>query len=168
MKDDRGISLVELLVVLAVIIIAMALIIPSFNSVYSAQVMQCAEEVDALLAKSRVGAMSRDADVYLELHIEDDGVYAAYHEGDTIISDDKVGKATVSVSYATDKAPTPVRLQKNNSLFLSFDRGTGASKTMGLLGPDEGNAYCTEIVISNGSRSKKIVLAPLTGKHYVD
>lgn len=157
-RDQRGFSLVELVVVIAVMAVLGTVGVLSFAMVSGRQVTSCTEEVESYINQTKMQALSR-ASAELEIFVKSDGVYVNLSvEG----RDVKVGKAGIQVKYKTDGG-TEVTLSDSERLVLSFDRSSGAFSTL-----NGGSAYCKEITIESGSHSGKIILIPQTGKFYIE
>ena len=169
MHRNKGFSLIELVVVIAILGIAAGLVVGSLNVVHVQNMRSCASEIDALLSKTKICAMSRAGNVYLVLRQTSDGVYADYYEGGVLRQTDKVGKSTVIVVW-NDGTEHDLG---DGPLCLTFDRGTGAfeplSVSFGYAGLTYGGGgdYCDSVTVSSGGRSTRIELTPVTGKHLV-
>lgn len=169
---SKGFSLIELIATVAILAIAATLIASSFSSVHIKNMQKCSSELDALLSRARVSAMSRAGDVYLRLRQDETGVYAACcerGEDGTVCEEEKIGKSMLSLSWK-DNAGVSCSLP-SHTLYLAFDRGTGAllslSRSYAMAGQSGTDTYCTEITVSYGERSRKVVLVPVTGKHHI-
>ncbi len=60
--------------------IAVSLISTSISGIFSSNANQCAKDLNALLSKCRVGAMSRTGPVFLKLTQEATGFMREYHD----------------------------------------------------------------------------------------
>lgn len=169
---NKGFSLIELIVTVAILAISSVLVVSSFSSVQIKNMQKCAAELDALISQSRVGAMSRAGDVYLELRQGTDGIYAAYCEsggGTDLREEEKIGKSMLSVGW-TDSSGITHDLSDGN-LYLAFDRSTGAllplSRSFAMAGESGADTDCIGITVYYGENSRTVVLIPVTGKHHV-
>ena len=174
MRHNKGFTLIELIVVIMIMAISAAVVVSSISSVYTRNMQQCAIEIDALLSRCRISAMSRAGNVYLELWQGTDGIYAAYCEsgggsGD-IREEEKVGKSMLSITW-TDSGGTTHDLSAG-SLYLAFDRGTGALLPLSRSFAMASDTFspllnCTDISVTHGTSQRTVVLVPVTGKHYI-
>ena len=155
--NNKGFTLVELIVVVVIIGVLAGMIGVSVSSVSSARARRCAESVDMLISKCRVGALSHTGDVKLELSLDSKGnLVGSYYEGGILTSSETIPASGVLVSCTIGSAT--LTLSSATTLALSFDRVTGAQKAQ----PD--GSMCTAIRFES-SRSYTIELVPSTGSH---
>lgn len=180
-SNNRGFSLVEVIVVVAILGALVLTLSGSFSAVKSANAKSCASEIDSMLSKCKVNAMSRAYNVYLEIYMTEDGVCVAYCESEVSSSggfteitreESIVGKKSLSVSYVVNGAETALSVSAGNKLYLAFDRTTGAMLTVKIAASYAGalienNYYCTAIYVYGGPAVKTVELIPQTGKHEV-
>ncbi len=156
-RDHRGFSMIELVVVIAIMAILSTVGVLSYGMVSGRQVISCAEEIESYLGQTKTQALSR-ASADLEIFIGDDGVYV----NPSIENRDiKVGKSGITVKYQTDDG-TEFTLSDTERLVISFDRSSGAFQALA------DGSYCKSITLDNGRHSRKIVLIPSTGKFYIE
>ncbi len=176
----KGFSLLELIVVVAMIGIAVGLISTSVSVVFSSNANQCAADINSLLSKCRVGAMSRTGPVFIKLTQESDGIHAEYHDGGAV-SDDVIGGKRVSLTFwvKVGSVDTEYAVTDTGALYLSFNRETGAllpmsgayvlatgSAAAGL--PESSTECCTRITATSGGQTRSVKLIPSTGSHRVE
>lgn len=170
MQRNRGFSMIELIVVIALLGVAVTLVGGSISQIFSLDQRQCATELNSAISRCKVGAMSRAGDVYLKLSVSDDGVFCTYYENDVQIEQQKIGKPALTLSY-TDDAGNDHAITEAAPLYLSFTRTTGAFLKVGdaqKLGDDAAvpamsNYYCKTIHIG----AYRVELIPVTGRHDV-
>lgn len=166
-QDNRGVSLVELMIVIAIIALLGGVGIWGINAMTGKPAQQCAQKIMYSLERHRTTAMGKVGAVYML--VEEDGkVYleewvsntdAVIDTGSTpCTSKVEIGASRVKVQYHVDSSPDLHDLP----LKLSFDRSSGAFK------PLDGGGYCTQIVVTRGGREFTVNLVPLTGKVYID
>ena len=160
-RNNRGFSLVELIVVVAILGACVGLITASISTVSSSQARKCAASLDAALSRCRVAAMSRAGTVSLTLSADGDGVVTVKQSeknGETVTetASDQVGTSRCAVSYQV-KDETDAKALDAAGITLSFDRDTGAFVFSG--------SAITSITVSGGGRSYVITLDALTGAH---
>lgn len=163
--DNRGFSLVELIVVAAILSVCTGIVAVSISAVSSSQARKCAVSIDAALSQCRVRAMSRAGEVYMTLSADADGTVtvAQFEEANGTATEtfsDRVGSSRCAVSYMPKGAADSSALDAAG-ITLAFDRDTGAFDFT-----RNGNAV-SSITVSGGGRSYVITLDALTGAHRI-
>ena len=188
-KDNRGFTLVELIVVMAMMAVIVGVSVSLVISMTNWKVNRAVETVDSEMNKAMVAAMSKN-DVAGLLVYQYNGTYyatmikencyesAGYYNlsSDRIYSEKKLGDSSLTFKFLlkgvgtgsdttytltnqTDKANMSTAAQ-----FL-FAKGTGRISTV-VIG---GNTYnYSGLEISNSRKSRSIVIYPATGKHDVN
>lgn len=156
-ENQKGFTLVELIVVMAIMGVVATMGLLSFSLVTGQNVKSCASDLESYLAQTKMQAVSK-ASADLTISVKPDGVYANLSvEG----RDVKVGKTGIDISYSTSDG-REITLTGTESLTLSFDRSSGAFLEL----PD--HTYCTGIFVRGAGRTLKITLVPQTGKYYTE
>ncbi len=166
-NDNRGYSIIELIIVLAIIAIIMGTVFYSIILIFSANAKSCANNIQRSIGDCKVTTMGK-ADAYMELYRNDDGIYTRMHvtESDGTVTDgepQKVGTNKVEVGYiAKDSGGAETPLMPGSSIEIRFDRSSGGFKagTSGVL--------YEELYVRGGSKNYAIVLTELTGKSEVE
>lgn len=189
MRDNRGLSLVELVVVVAIMAVMGAFFFLGNALLAGQYTRECASDISAALSKEKNYALTRSAtiDCYMELTYDTDGIYVRYYQPKDAIStgkdsggsfkgddwvlaeEEKVGKRNVSVVCTMDDGST-VTIGTGHSVKFIYDRISGAFKravtsdgsTQGL--ESDGTLFCTGIRI-DGGRTYNIDIISATGKH---
>lgn len=162
-KDNRGLSLIELIVVVAIMGILLAGGINYLGLLSSHSAKETATKLKSAMTEARTEAMSKSQ---ASLRIYEDGseYYAELTVNGKIQSPVQIGNSRVEVTYervATVEENLPV-----DGLVIEFDRDTGAFKPVDVL---EGkNVYCRKIIVTAGSRSYILSCERLTGKVIVE
>lgn len=163
-QNNRGFTLVELMVVIAVMAVLAGMATLSLSTVFSTAARQSANEASALISKCRIGCMSRAEAVYLEFYIDDRGrAHGVYHEG-TAEEDETLSSREVSVGYALETNSGDVEGAAH--LFVSFDRATGRLCDFGTA--LDGTVRSTEnavLTFSAGGSAYTVTIDALTGTH---
>ncbi len=164
-NDNRGMSLVEILVVIAIMVVVGAIGIMSINAMSGKPAQQCAQQMMYSLERHRTSAMGKVNSQYV-LRVSGSGKIVAdeYLTNEDSLSG--VTPKTLEVGSSGNKVTyvcggTTYSLE-DTPLTLKFDRGSGSFK------PQADGSYCTEISIKRGGREHKVTLVPLTGKVYID
>ncbi len=87
-NDNRGYSIIELIIVLAIIAIIMGTVFYSIILIFSANAKSCANNIQRSIGDCKVTTMGK-ADAYMELYRNDDGIYTRMHvtESDGTVTD---------------------------------------------------------------------------------
>lgn len=164
-RDNRGISLVEILVVVAIMAVLGGVGIWGINAMTGKPAQQCAQKIVYSLERHRTTSMSKVEAKYKLVRdpINDRVFYEEYIRND--LNEDfvrsarvEIGDSKTKVQYLLGSDPTRLELP----LELAFDRSSGSFKTQ------TGGGYCTKIIIMRGGREYEVTLVPLTGKVYTD
>lgn len=156
-NNNRGFSLVELIVVVAIGAILIGASILSIASISGTAVKQCARNIESILNKTRVTTMGKDTAV-IELYKNgSDGAY--YYEvtvtngkGETTAETKKIGRSNLEIRYSTT-FNNASKLDVSNPIKIEFDRSSGAEKT-----------DISKIWVKHGSTEKTITIYKETGK----
>ncbi len=160
-RDNRGYTLIELMVVVAIMVTLVGVLSLSLNTVFSSRAKRCAYAIDSYIDMCRIRSLSRAGTVYITLELDGEGrVLGSYYEGTpaALKSTELLSGGGVDVVYTVGGADTA--LSVSNKLTLAFSRESGAFK------PVSGTDYCTEIRVTAG-RTYVITLVPSTGSHYI-
>ena len=164
-NDNRGYSIIELIIVLAIIAIIMGTVFYSIILIFSANAKSCVNNIQRSIGDCKVTTMGR-ADAYMVLFRDNEGnVYTQMHitKSDGTVTDEepqKVGTSKVDVGY-TPKNGTETALLPGDSIEIRFDRSNGGFKA------DAGGRLYEEIYVRGGSKDFRITMTELTGKSRV-
>lgn len=170
-NNNGGYSLIEMIIVIAIIAVIMGTVFYSIILVFSANARTTANSIQRAIGDCKVTAMGR-SDAYMKLYRNADGIVytrmyiwdsGAGSGGDYVASEpQKVGPKKVNVAYeAKGGTRTELSNGESNGIEIWFDRATGGFKADG-----SGNLYRI-IYVEGGSKKYEIVLTELTGKSEV-
>lgn len=166
--DDRGLSLVEILIVVAIMAVLTGTLTIGVSAAFSKPADECAEKIVTTLNNARITTMGKQ-EIKMKFCVEGDEVYLIEQikgaDGNMLPEKKtRIGKKGVKVEYKlTGSGSTYVPLD-SSGLTLSFKRSTGGFNNT----PEGSSSYCEEIKVSKGNRVKIIKLAYLTGKVTID
>lgn len=166
-KNNSGFSLVELIIVIAIIAALIGTVILSVSMVFSANAKACSNDLQRAVADCKVTTMGKaqawlivyrgeNGSIYSQLHIMEQKEGGAAGELKEITEEpQKIGGNRVSVTY-TDASGTPdleLPTGADAGIRIEFDRSSGSFKEA----PQQ-------MRIQGGSRDYKLDFIRLTGK----
>lgn len=162
--DNRGLSLVEIIVVIAIVAVISGFFILGIGMITGKPVEQCARQMKIVLEQCRTAAMGKPAgNAYLVLTHDSEGVWATiWQDG---VSDKKmVGQSDVEVKVNLDGAVYDLSDSASfpSGLRIDFDRSSGG--LLASASPGGGSAFCKSITMSRGSTTRTLTIVRLTGK----
>lgn len=169
---NAGYTLLELIVVIAILAVGMTIVGMSINTIFSLEMRQSVKEINSELGKEKVAAMTRTGEVYMRLYRTSSGIFIDKYEDDVLVEQGiKVGTVKVTVSYyiGTNATATPL---DDQGIIISFNKDNGSFKTIGQAWqlynesytPTYPSDYYSKLIISGGNVSRAIVFWPSTGK----
>lgn len=191
--NNKGFSLVELIVIIAIIAIAAGGLAMSVSLVVGSEAKKAVQKIESSLDSAKTGAMSRYAETltiqYLEKDAGEGRDVAGYYAVETIetlkkgsgtepVDHRTVGKeqrrlcdarVTIKLTYwdGTSQADTTLEADGSNSIVFEYDRGTGLFKNIGI-GSGSGVTYYGQPIsleCTSGLRTYKVNFLSETGKH---
>lgn len=186
-KNNKGYSLVELIVVIAIMALLVGTAFLSISIIFGASAKTCSNDIKEALAECKVTAMGKsEAKVEIYKDAADNSIYVIQwiKQGDDWVAkrtDDagnalpeEVGNSRVYVAYKYKPKDSSVFIEAelvaytrpayitgpdSRSLQICYDRGNGA-----FSDKSEDCVICEEIYVRGGSRSYVLTLTELTGK----
>lgn len=165
-NNNNGYSIIELIIVLAIIAIIISTVFYSIILVFSANAKSCANNIQRSIGDCKVTTMGKSA-AYMELYRDaDQNVYTRMYvmdSGGSYVPSEpqKVGTSRVYVAY-TPKGDVETELLAGDKIEIRFDRASG-----GFEKDASGNIY-EKLHVQGGSKKYEIVLTKLTGKSEVN
>ena len=167
-QDNRGISFVELMIVVAIMSIIIGITGFGINMISGKAADECAQKITYSMQNSRTKAMGKFSLEYI-LYRDSDNLIKIKE----IIQNGPTDTAVETVATVGDKDVTVVYKLSDGSewtisgstvLRIEFDRSSGGFAPV-LIDPVSGTAkYCEEIKVSKASTVRTITLVPPTGK----
>lgn len=170
-KDNKGYSLVELIIVIAIMALFAGTTLFSVVMIFSASAKACANDIKEALAENKVTAMGKsEAKVEIYRDAADDCVYVVQWikkgddwepkrtDGAGNPVPEKLGNSRVYVAYVP-KGGAETELTSGSSLQICYDRSNGS-----FSDKSDGCTLCEKIYVKGGSRFYELTLIELTGK----
>ena len=160
-KDNRGITLIELIMVVAIIGVLIGILVAGFN-LGKSKVGSATNLIDTSLSQARNYTMTRSANYDFRLYVQD-GNYMVQVGG---MDPEKAMEAKIPIYYKTyssghESGWTQVT---GTGITIAFSESSGAMKKQ----PGSGEVYISKLCIGNPSGNNKVItLIFETGKHYV-
>ena len=172
-KNHKGFTLIELIVVVSILSILAGAVLYSVNSVSSTRARRFSSELSALLSECRINTLSgAAAPVYLKLCLEDGTYYGVFYEDGAERKRQALGDDSLSCTVEADGSVFSVSAAEP-TLCLAFSRYTGAflkledvTDSGGVLNGTH-TGYCTAITVSAAGGHFTLQLIPETGYHTV-
>ena len=149
--ENKGFSLVELIIVVAIIVVLGGVAFTGMSLLTSRPVDECAKKIQIALEGSRNTTMGKYSG-YLEFTADSNGVYVKEYingvaNGDKI----RIGQSGVTVGVS---APSTSTSFSSTPYKVEFDRADGSLETDGPI----------SFTVSNGSRTIIVTVDKLTGR----
>ena len=176
-NKNGGFSLVELIVVIAIMAVLTGIASMSLASVMGVSVKQCARDIQSAANQTRVSTLGKDevimtitkgnkaksSEAYYCTIVTKDGL------GKTTENEEKIGKSNLDITYVLSDSKgnktSDITLDDTHSLTIKVNRGTGAmAPCMKSDGSSGGDYYCMQIKVKKNSTEKIISFYPETGK----
>lgn len=169
MKGNKGFSLIELIIVIAILAVVTGVSFVGLGYLYNSNVKSTIKKINTSLLKTQSYTTAKSVggrDIYFKLYQDSGDYYTAMCREDSsgkeieLQKPEKVGKKNLTVKYFVSDG-AEVKIDSSNSLKLYFDRSTG-----GLLPiVTGGSTYCSKIEISvNGLSKCSVSISKVTGK----
>ncbi|MCQ2481743.1 MAG: type II secretion system GspH family protein [Clostridia bacterium] len=148
-KNNKGFSMIELIVVVAILIVATGVTAGSFRTAYNARSLQAAKTIDGLISQSKVNAMSGRRNALCIKYDDAKKCYlcslyyldAANHITGEPYEQREVGNSSLKIIVNNEE------LKENNfELRLIFNMDTGAVKTLAYSTNFEGGSSQTNML----------------------
>lgn len=168
-KDNAGMSLVEIVVVVAIIAILTGVGSYGIGQVSGFRARECASYISSSLTQNKIKTLGKatttgniawdlyrvDNDFYVRTVIDADKGAAA----ESYVDQKKINEGKLKVGYSDSATGDPVWLGDGEKIRLCFNRSSGAlCETSGAV------TSIKRIVVNYGRKTYTIELKPLTGK----
>lgn len=165
MNNNRGMSFIEVILVLIIIAILSTVSIAIYKSLGYTNTKKAANHINDSLSRARIDSMSKREIQYLYIYQIDGKLYSklSTKEG---LRDGVYGELTaaegmkfsynITLRYRTDTGINH-KLGDNESLYISFVKSSGAFAS-----------HYSEIILESGNNTSIITCIKETGRHWVD
>ena len=159
---NGGYSIVELIIVIAIIAVIVAAATYSVKMIFSSNAKACANDLQRAISDCKVTTMGKaGTETFLEIIGEDDGIYSQMTIDGTAEEKQKIGSNRVTVickkGAVSDDTAGNVDITAGGSVKIAYDRSTGSFTK-------ETTDKFDTIVIKGGSKEYELKLIGLTGK----
>lgn len=169
--NNKGLSVVEMVVVISIMAVLSGMIAIGLGSVFSKPADECAEKVYNAINNTRLITMGKNE---ASIEISTDGTYIYVTEKSKKLNNTEdsrrypVSEKNVKVEYALTGEGTDMwtTLTSASPIILSYNRASGAFKPKSTA--PEGDIYYERLRISKGSKERIITLYSNTGKVSID
>lgn len=162
--NNRGLSLVELVVVIGLMVLLFSLSILGISAMTQARQSQTAVSISAMISKTRINSLAKSGAVYLELSVDAQGdIVCSYFENGRLMNTETLPAAGQSLRYTLKAVSGGADQSLSLSeapLRLAFEKSTGAQE-------HQGGYVCTALIFS-GMKTQTLSLVPSTGAQSLD
>lgn len=148
---NKGFSLIELIVVIAIMAVAMAIGGYALSAVSLANAKSCANEINSALEMTRTHACSSDNQSNVKFYRESDGTLMMKKNYEGVAK--KIGSKVVILEYSVDDGKNYEKVTDTTGITFTFNRSSGAF-----------TSEYDSLRISSGGKRYTIICYLLTGK----
>lgn len=166
MKNNKGFSLIELIIVVAILAIMSVGGAAGFGYLNLANASKCASKIDGGITLLKSKNMANAEPMYMHLYQYDGEIYIRYDKNDSYsptetdyADGERIGNSRLTVSYQDGNAASATTLSD------------GSCKTFGVRKKDGSFIGTTEptcVITIKGQSTFKVTLVTNTGKHFRD
>ena len=150
--NNKGLSLIEVIIVLAIMAIIGAASYLSLRMATNKQVVSCADKLRTSLDQTRNMALGKNS-AYLEIWKDGTVNIQMYVNGQPYGDEVAIGVSGITVTY--EDSSSPDNTLTSTHVPIEFDRSSGGLK---------GSPYVKSITITNGDRICVVTIDHFTGR----
>ena len=164
-NNNKGFSLVELIVVIAIMSVAVSLVSYSFASVYRARSKRAAETLDAVISQCKIDSMS-GLDCALEVALDDGDYYVNLYRVDesgnmNLYKTEKLASDRLTFTVGSDTV-------EEDPLIIRFNSSDGSIVSAEIGTTDYLESNSTLLLTLSSAGTHTITLYKDTGEHVLD
>ena len=170
--NNKGFSLVELIVVVLIMAIVTGTATVSVVIVYNARVKKAARVLRSQLELCRQKTMAKEdktgtSGVYMKLYLEDGDYYATIYDGETIVKSEKLGsdQLTIKVGPKNTSISSMDKIEDGHEAIYKFKKSSGGVDST-YTSSSGGNPYLSIYV--EGNENYHLMIAEYTGRCYME
>jgi len=157
-KHVKGFTMIELIIVIAIIGIFTALSTISLNYIHAGNIKSSAQKVNRALTELKMDTMSRDKKSYMYLYKKDSNYYMWCTTNNTFSADsaagERIGNSSTTITFNGSE------LKDGECKQISYLKSSGAFA--------KGTPSNITFSKDNGDFKYVVTLVVNTGKHYID
>ena len=168
--DDRGISLVELVVVIAIMAVMIGITSLGIGMMFSRDANYVAVRIDDTMTEARTLSMSSAGVYSFVLHIDSniDDQYVQINRADAP-GGTPTPYRTIKLEKNVTITTTGVTADDDGNITIVFDKANGSVKQVNGSKPASGAVYTFTVASNrNASNIKDVSLIATTGRHYTE
>ncbi len=156
MLNTKGFTLIEIIIVTAIIAVLSSVFISTFSQISSSQAKKSASDISGLLSYARVKSISGEIDVKFVINQNNDGYFGTVFSNGKASKEEKIAQSGAIISY-TNTSNAVTHITNNSQLTVSYDLAGSLSAPQDLQ----------SININFDNIEYKISITPETGYHEI-
>ncbi len=184
-KDDRGLSLIELVVVITIMAVMIGLLSLGISMLFSRDAERVAKQIDDSLSETRLSSMSKQGKFVIKINTKENGngnsidvIKTGIELPDLTNPGSNVSTPSSSDHLDMDKTVYITFGQKgalpadasDDTLEIEFDKADGHITKLqsGAGSYSFDSIFEIKCETRNKTKSKSILIMPVTGRHYIE
>ncbi|WP_167955243.1 pilus assembly FimT family protein [Anaerosporobacter faecicola] len=161
-KENQGFTVIELLIVFAIVGILMLGVTMSFSSLMKSNVNQVSKTIDGEMKKLRIVTLSKDKAYSLFIYKRGSYYYYQFAADDTpyneLVDGNKLGRKDLEIQYRIKGSEDFKCLEGSDFVRIAYNASNGKYSN---------DRVYDQIRFVSNSRQKQIVIANVTGRHFI-